>query len=433
MVPAPQRSGEVRMMAFIERSFLLFAFAAALWSAACAESTRALKLHVDAGRYGEAVDRVEGDPEMEADLAAVVLEHAASTGVKVGEAIQALSAGQKSGRRALGRLEKEARGDAAKLAKIALIGRDAPDKDTILRFLDDESSDVRTAAAQAWCDSLDANLLKRLLLDIDPRVRLSAVKGLARFEGTQGTDLLLKEALRLDPDPKVRSEAARNGKALGSDALYSLKIALGDESMGVRLDAVSGLAASGDPEALRVVEDLARGALDETAVAAAAELARLGSESGRKRLDEALVDERAGIRQAALLKLDRAGIEDREKMISAALKDKAPRVALLAASMLLENAELKGAISKALNRIAEQGGVDADDAKEMLAAIGDDKAVAHFKKLFENGSETEITAALGSVFRSKALRSSFVKLMADKREAVRIAAAMAVLKSQPKI
>ncbi len=396
-------------------------------AAGCAPSIAGFEKHLDAGEYAEAVASAGDDPTMQVELAALVLERAATDGVQTPRSIDALAWGGKPGKRALKRLTERAPEPVSRQAQIALMGGRPPSADVLAAFTDNDSSEVRARALRAWHSELEIPALEKALIDPDPYVRRWAAKGLCRFNGSDGTDGLLRDALRRDPDAKVRAQAARCGKSLGPDVLLVLKAALEDKNMGVRLSALQGLAGAGIDAALPLLEDRARGPLDELAVAAAAELARLGMDIGKERLHDALADDRPQIRKTALLRLERAQIEERNTILTGLLEDEAPGVVLLAAVLLAGREEAAPAVLTALQNIVAQGGERAAEARDQLAVLGDPEAVEETKQALVGGEEAEIITVLGRVHRAHELAQTFVALLGDKRENVRLAAAYAAL------
>ncbi|MCP4599666.1 MAG: HEAT repeat domain-containing protein [Proteobacteria bacterium] len=393
----------------------------------CIRSIAHLEKHVDAGEYKEAVIQVTDDPAMQAELAAIILERAAAKGVQTTALIDALTRTGKPGKRALKRLAKHSEESVRYQAEVALHRGRLPEGADLTRFIEHDHSDVRARATQAWNSEMELGTLEKLLYDHDPRVRRWAADGLCRFNGTEGTDALLGEALRLDPDPKVRTRSAECGEALGPDSLLILKNALDDENLAVQLAALRGLVETGDPTARALVEERARSPLDVMAVASAAELARLGHAIGRDRIHDALKDARPGVREAALLRLERAKIQDRDTIFTDLLDDEAPRVVLLAASQLSIKKEVAEAVVKALKRLVDEGGSTSGEARDLLAVLGDAEALDQVIDLLGKGGEADIVATLTRTQRSTALAHTFVELMADTRESVRIAAARATL------
>jgi HEAT repeat protein len=199
--------------------------------------------------------------------------------------------------------------------------------------------------------------------------------------------------------------------------------------MGVRLAALRGLGGIGTGEALELLRDQVAGPLNETAVVAAAELARLGEKPGRERIEAALAAKSPGVRATALTHLGRAGTEDSEQILIGKLDDESPQVVLLAASMLLRSdaAEPGGPVAAALRRIIDEQSARADEARDMLAVLGDQQAVDDVTAVLAAGDESELVAVLARVRRAAALRARFVELLAHERPEVRVAAARALL------
>lgn len=412
----------------ISRTLASVACAAAVAAAiGCAPSIENLERHLDANAYDQAVAAVAGDPALETELAALVVEHAAAAGNDAAALVGALAAAGAPGQRALERMVEGNVEPARSLAWIALNRRRPPRGPELKRYLAHGSSDVRAAAAGAWAGKLGFERLEALALDPEPRVRSAAVAAVASLEESKRGAALLRETLRLDPDPRVRAVAANQGPALGSRALDALRDALGDENMGVRHAVLRGLGKLGSAEARALIEDRVAGPIDETVVVAAAELARLGSKLGAERFAAALESRNPGVRATALLHLGRAGLDDADGIERRALDDEAPQVVLLAASLLLREAEPDGPVAAALRRLIEERVAAAPEARDMLAVIGDGAAIAEVEAVLADAAEGELLAVLARVRRAAGLRARFVQLLADERESVRLAAARAVL------
>ncbi len=393
----------------------------------CGPSVSLLEKHLNAGAYDKAVSSAANDPKMQVELAALVLERAASHGIRSFELINFLAGSGKPGRRALERLAGRSDKKEGRLARVMLKRGSLPKKEERRMFFEDESSDVRALAAKLWCNESEADVLKKLLVDNDPRVRNEAVRGLSRFEGANGLDALVRDALRLDPDPKVRAQAARHGNALGPDAILILKKSLGDTNLGVRLAALQGLAETGTTVARDILEEEMLGSLDEMAVAAAAELARRGNAKGKARLKDALEDLRPNIRLTAMLRLERARKGNRDKICAGLLEDEAPAVVLAAAQTLSFNVEYSKSVIDALLRLVVLESARSDEARDMLAVLGHEASLAEVIQVLNQDDETNLLLTLARVGRAKALKSVFAELMAHPSKGVRIGAAQALL------
>ena len=86
-------------------------------------------------------------------------------------------------------------------------------------------------------------------------------------------------------------------------------------------------------------------------------------------------------------------------------------------------------VLEALKKLSKAGLSRSDEARDMLAVLGDEESLEDIKKSLEAAEEEETVRILGRVKRSKALASVFVKFMGDERKPVRIAASAAVLAS----
>jgi HEAT repeat protein len=398
---------------------------AALAAAGCAPDLTALTRLLDASDFKGAASKVAGDAARENALAALLLEREAAAGESPLDAVRTLAAAGTDGRRSLKRLADGTAAPANALARIALSRRRPTGEAALSALLADGSADVRSYAVSTWSDDIEAERLAALVLDHDPRVRADAVGALGRLADDRYSSLL-RDTARLDPDQRVRSEAARAGRALGADAVDALRELLGGDEPGVAQAALLGLGDVGTEEALALLEERALGTLDETAVVAAAELARLGSEKGRKRLREALADEQQGIRATAAVNLARADLEDREDLLLGLLEDEAPRVVLIAAAWLIDGEHRDRAIA-ALRKVCDGGGSAGEEARDALAVQGEPDAVKAVEEALSAADEAESVRLLGRVRMAPSLRARFVAMLADERPPVRRAAAAAVL------
>jgi len=408
-----------------EMGVVLLGALAALVLVSCAPNLTAMSRLLDASDFDGAVSSVAGDAARENALAALLLEREAAIGESPLDAARTLAAAGSDGRRSLERLADGTATPANALALIALSRRRPPGGKALAALLADASADVRFFAVSTWGDDIEAKRLAAMVLDHDPRVRADAVGSLGRL-CADAYSRVLRDAARLDPDQRVRSEAARSGRALGADAIDVLRELLGGDEPGVAQAALLGLGDLGTKEALDLLEERALGALDETAVVAAAELARLGSSTGRKRLREALVDERQGIRATAAVNLARADLEDRVDLLLGLLDDGAPRVVLIAAASIGDGRHRDRVIA-ALRKVYDGAGTAGEEARDALAVDGDPAAVKAVEEALAAADEAESIRILGRVKRAPSLRGRFVAMLADDRPPVRRAAAAAVL------
>jgi HEAT repeat protein len=404
----------------------------AIVAAACGPARGPLERHLDAGEHAAALALAQGDRDLERELAAVLLERATAANADHAAAglVQDLS-GSRAGRRALERLADGPARPAADLARIALERCGRPGSRDLARWLADDHSTVRAAAARAFGGRLGTDGLSALLLDPDPGVRLAAVSSLAGRGDEPEVAGALREVLVRDPDALVRSAAARTGRVLGEPALEALRRALGDRAPGVRFAALWGLGELGSAEAVSLIADRAAGPLDQSAVVALAELSRLGIAPGPDRFAEALGHEDPLVRATALAHMERAGFDAprRQRALLGALGDEDPQVALTAAARLATARERPEAeLAAALERVRETSPSRTAEARDLLAALGSAPAVEELQALLVlSGDEAEILAALPRLHGASVLRPRFVALLADPRASVRLAAARAVL------
>lgn len=394
----------------------------------CGPSTFSMRSHLAKDSFELALDEARGDPDLEDHLAAIILEKEAVENPRSAyDNVRFLAASGNAGRRSLEEMEG-GEGIPALLAWIGLRRSRVPGGDDLEKLLAAESWDVRAYAVSSWARRIDAGPLRKLAVDADPRIRLAAITALGAA-GSEEDAELLAEALRVDPDPAVRMAAARNGKALGPRAFEVLRAALEDERIGVRNAAFIGLSRLGNEDAVALLEGRISGELDESGVIAAACLSATGSAKGRERFEDALVDRRPGIRATALVNLSRAGLDDRDDRLLAALEDESERVVFLAASMLLGEEAAGEAVATALRRIANEAGPGAPRAVDMLAVLGDPDSVEAVLEIVGDGDQ--LLLRLPRLKGAEGIRGGVVELLADERGEVRTAAARWILRSGP--
>jgi HEAT repeat protein len=393
----------------------------------CAPSLSQFDAPLDSADYQAAVALTMGRPDKQIALAARMLERTAKYGVRTFELEEVLFRSGTPGKQALKRLASDGDNPAGRLAAVLRLRNRAPSKRNLEKYLRDESSDVRAAAARSWTNHIDTDTLIALLLDFDPRVRRSAVIGLARQEASAEIQALLRDTLQRDPDPKVRAEVAKRGASLGSRSVIALKEALIDENLGVRLVALRGLVETGDETALLIVREYAEAPLDDMAVAAAAELSRSGDPLGLERLLAGLESRRPGTRVAALLRLERGKVKKSVDIALGMIDDKSPLVAYQAAALLSKNKKHKPTVVKVLKTIASKHASHADEARDLLATMGDEEALYHVAAALKQSDKTTVLQVLSRTGRTRALQNEFALLMASSDPEIRIAGAKAVL------
>lgn len=414
--------------------FLTAALAAVLSSgfSGCASQSRRFLDLVQKSRWEEAVERAKKDPKAAEGLAVAVIEDRAASGHDTANLVTILAGAGREGRAALARLEESRDETVSDLAFVAAHRRSAPSDERVRQLLSHTSSDVRAAAATAWSAQLDPRTAASLLRDIDPRVRRAGVLGLIESDEVDAEQVssLLTDLLRRDPSAQVRAAAARRGDALGADALSKLLRATEEENLGVRLAALTGLAALKSQDALDILRDAAAAPFDEKTVAAAAELARLGDPLGVQRMNEALEDESRKVRLAAVLRLERAGLANIEEKLRKRLDDEAPDVVILAASMAARRTEDPGDLEKiknALRKIYENSGAHAQRARDLLATLSDTEALEGVRKVLRAADEDRVITTLHRVRGVEELRGDFLEAISGKSADIRLEAAIAIV------
>lgn len=401
-----------------------------LWG--CGPSTGDLRRHLDAKAFDKAVETAVGKSRLELQLALLIIEKNLIEGGPAELTDVLLTAG-KPGRRTLERLASADDARLGALADIALRQHEEPEIDDVMLVVNSDDSDIRAFSIRAWHSHMTRIILERALMDHDPRVRLQAVKGIVDIGMEEDVSALLRETLRLDPSSTVRAEAARHGELLGPDVVLILKEALADKSPGVRYAAMRGLAETGNADAIAMLEEIAVGAKDHGSVVAAAELARLGRSVGRTQILAAVEDERVEIRKAALLRLERAGISERDRIVEKCLSDEDPEVVLLSARLLRGKPGARSKVIEALSKIDDEDSPHRIQTRNLLAAFGDTAALDQVREIMRGDDEDAVLQIVREVGDVSLLKDTFVRLMASGSEIVRIEAAKAVVLSMAKI
>jgi HEAT repeat protein len=403
----------------------------------CTSTSERLRNLIDENRYTDAATIAADDSAVAVELSAIVLERAARSEEHMDRALKSLSAAGRSGQAALKQLS---RGDAvsARAARIAYDRFDKPSDETLALCNKDPHPLVRWWCVSAWVQFMSDEMMTELLSDMDPEVRLFALRGLAALPAEPTRAPLFVDALRLDPDEKVRAEAALHGDLLGDDALLLLKDRLSDQHLGIRTAAVSGIARINTEAACALLTSVAGRQGDQVALRAQAELAGLGNATGRTLLLQRLDDEQPSIRAAALYLLFNAKIEDASALIVNHLEDKDPEVVLAASNLLRNDEDSRDKVLKALQKVSSLKSKASPRADDLLAAMGDEQAANRILKALKDANkvgEKELISALHRVFGVTAacVRTFVVSLLGDPREKIRIEAAYTVLFSMSKI
>jgi hypothetical protein len=102
-------------------------------------------------------------------------------------------------------------------------------------------------------------------------------------------------------------------------------------------------------------------------------------------------------------------------------------VAYQAAALLSKNKKHKPTVVKVLKTIASKHASHADEARDLLATMGDEEALYHVAAALKQSDKTTVLQVLSRTGRTRALQNEFALLMASSDPEIRIAGAKAVL------
>ena len=292
-----------------------------------------------------------------------------------------------------------------------------------------DSSTVRALVAGQVAGHLSDAALDALREDISPEVRQHAVSALCRRRATDERRTRAVQALRFDPDARVRSAAVACGSFFGAQTDELLREALEDEHRTVVLAALQALQRQRTDASLEALRSVAVGTVSERAVYANAVLARQRDAAALVRLQDALMSADAPMRAAALSAMSSMGIAGAERALEQALADPAPQVRFIAASQLLSARRHQADAQQALRELMSGEDTWAQSAARALAQHGDTQGTAHLRTLLARLSDGDSAALAAQIRRSAgidALSSEFVSLMGHADVRVRLAAAAAL-------
>jgi HEAT repeat protein len=193
----------------------------------------------------------------------------------------------------------------------------------------DELGEITVALAQLAPD-LSAPLVARLVVDPDPRLRSAAARSLARSVFPEARETL--ERLASDPELGVRTASFGSLGSLGGPGLPALAAAAAGRPAGEAGVALAGaLAATGDPRAVPVLAQLLDG--PEPGAAAAA-LGRLGKVEAVAPLLAALASGRTGGRLEIVEAIGSLGASEAGDPLAAELTSDRPALRAAAARAL---------------------------------------------------------------------------------------------------
>jgi HEAT repeat protein len=288
----------------------------------------------------------------------------------------------------------------ARIAATRALGLWAREEGFFRDRLTDLDSGVRLAAIDALGGNADQAMVRRLLIEIagsddEPRVRVRALRALARVGGSTDEELLLAEQMLERP------------------------------LVTARLAAVDALAHRFDQaEAQQMLRRIAGSGDGVVALRAGLELARHGERSALTILEVALID--GSTTQAATVAIGSAGLSDLQTALLRALERDEPEVRLNAAAALMGTAHRDRA-GEALRGLLDQPGWIGVQAAFSLARGDDDDGMARLDRALsdpDEGLRVQAASALGLLPAGLALAR---RALADEAPRVRVAAAWVVM------
>jgi len=401
----------------------------ALLAAGCVGgATARARALVSAGDVAGAV-RAAGDDDRA--LEAVALETLMRAAARAGTRSSALRAMEAAGPRAGTALERLARSEdeataCPAIASLHCLGRRV-EQARIDACLGSADPRARAAAARAMDAGLRPSaLVARLLADPNPEVRLAAIEAVGRPDDARHAALLLP----LVREGRAVRERAAALRALGRvgrapDVVAAGKAAVGADDMRLRLAAIEALGRHlEDAQAARLVA-AELGAESVVAARAASLLGRQGDHRGLEALARLLERGSEDAASTAAVGASEVGEPVRASLMLAIGRPE-PGVRLRAAAALLRLAD-PGPAEQVLRRLLDEPGWVGLHAALLL---GDRQPVARDRldSLLEQGDE----AMRAAIARQSPLvpcgRSLARRALADEAEAVRVAAAAALLR-----
>ncbi len=390
------------------------------------------------GHFAEAAIEALNSKESAVQLSILVLENAALSSEHMYLALERLYASGKTGKDSIKRLSSRL-DETGRAASLLLRRINSVPLKKAEQCFKEPNPEVRKLCAYLFHRRLTEDVLMQMVMDIDPTVRLWALKGLANLSTKPERASVFVDVLKRDPSAKVRSEAAGLGLLLGDDALLLLKDRVTDNNLGIQTAAISSIAKLNTDDALNLLAEITRQPIDEISLHAAAELSAKGYPIGRQTLLAGLKNDNSTIRVSSLYLLSRAGFKDYIELTSELLNDKAPEVVLAAANLLRNEYSYREEILAALQKISDKQTSVSKSALDLLAVLGDIKAIQELKSFLDKAKEVDEKelilrlSRLSSKETVEFLLESFTKLLGDDREAVRVQAAITIIFSMPKI
>jgi HEAT repeat protein len=246
----------------------LLAFVVLMASLGCASAAAPVRRAVAAGDLATALrhydtyveERGDGDPDLLAEIALAVIREAASSPDAATRAA-GFAALRGIGTAAHDTLEQLAArpgavGDRAAAALFEMDGRRGRPPRRLREALQSDDAERRIAAMVILRGRRAVPRLTTFAHEDDPRIRLAAVRELARRRRDVVVAGVLAERSRDDPDPSVRAAAVMALGAQGEPAVAALAAALQDRDSVVRMAVPAALAAAGGEGATATLEAL---------------------------------------------------------------------------------------------------------------------------------------------------------------------------------
>lgn len=291
----------------------------------------------------------------------------------------------------------------------------------------------RAVAARGTASPERAELRRSFYVDPDGRVRREALR--AGAEAADGADLgPALEAARLDPEPGNRALAARLVGTMGGErAVIALLDLWARADEGDRMGILEAWAeprafgAGGARELLRVVES--GGSL--LAVAAAAELVRIGKDGAREAGAVLARSTREGTTDERLLAIQTVPLdEEGVRALDDATRSDDPPVKVVALARKLELPAQRGKAIESLREIARGNDAASRQARVALAAAGDKQAAPLLEKQLQDPDSVRRKEAALGLYRL-GLGALMAGTLADSDPGVRMSVACSVASGRP--
>jgi HEAT repeat protein len=323
----------------------------------------------------------------------------------------------------------------AKALELLMDLGDGGAKEDLLASLGSTEPEIISVALGAFDPETDVGRVLKALESPWPEVRQKAAVLLGRAHPQSDVRIALTEAVRLDPEPKVRSAALISLATYGAESLPTIEPLLSDQNLSVRQAAIRALVRADYNQAEHVLDKYLNAVSGPEGVEAARQLiigktSDKGSAAGAfNYLYRALSSSDPAIRAQAAVTLDGLPVDsiDVKKVVAYLEKEKAPAVKLLLATTLLSVPEANRAVDSALLEIMNKGGVPGAQAAAERAVRGDQNAL---QKLFDSRSDPSVLirrVVVRLIARKLGHPHEVFNRLCDDDSSVRVIAAGAIL------